>query len=57
MSNEEREIWFQCNCCERESYCGSEFDEISEAKVMCPFCRNEMALKDVRLKSVKHVSN
>ncbi len=57
MSDEEREIWFKCSRCQRESYCGAEFDEIPQAIVMCPFCRHEMALADARLKLSKYKSN
>lgn len=57
MSDEEREIWFKCSRCQRESYCGAEFDDIPQAIVMCPFCRHEMTLADARLKLGKYKSN
>jgi hypothetical protein len=45
----EREIWFKCNSCGRESYCEAEFNESQDAEVMCPFCRKLQKLDEVRL--------
>ena len=45
----EREIWFKCKYCERESYCEAEFKEIEGAEVMCPFCRKMQNLDDCKL--------
>lgn len=45
----QREIWFQCEQCRRESYCGSEFEELADPNVFCPFCRHVMPLEEARL--------
>lgn len=50
MTETLREIWFKCVQCARESYCGGEFGDDPDAKVMCPFCRTEMKLAEVRIK-------
>ena len=49
MEKYEREIWFKCGFCEKESYCGAEFDEIKDVEVMCPFCRKMLKLDECRL--------
>lgn len=49
MFEDIREIWFRCNKCGRESYCGKEFDQLQRPEVLCPFCRNLMQLDEVRL--------
>jgi hypothetical protein len=50
MAEKLREIWFACTDCRRESYCGGEFADDPNARVMCPFCRKEMKLDDARIK-------
>ncbi|MBP1157185.1 MULTISPECIES: hypothetical protein [unclassified Paenibacillus] len=50
MAEKLREIWFKCTECEKESYCGGEFGDDPESNVMCPFCRHEMKLDEVRIK-------
>lgn len=45
----QREIWFKCSKCGRESYCGSEFDQYADPDVMCPFCGEIMKLAQVRI--------
>lgn len=47
---EVREIWFKCLKCGKESYCGGEFEDYSDSKVMCPFCHTEMKLDEARIK-------
>lgn len=51
MKEYEREIWFKCNFCGRESYCGKEFEEMEDPEVMCPFCRKLLKLDECRISS------
>ncbi len=44
-----KEIWFKCSKCGKESYCDTYFEKKPDAKVMCPFCRNLMKLKEARI--------
>ena len=44
-----REIWFRCSACERESYCGQEYEELKDPDVLCPYCGHTMKLAAVRL--------
>ncbi len=44
-----KEIWFKCSKCQKESYCDIYFDKIRDAEVMCPFCRERLKLKDVKI--------
>jgi DNA-directed RNA polymerase subunit RPC12/RpoP len=44
-----REIWFRCDQCGRESYCGGEFEQLSDPDVMCPYCRHRMKLAKARV--------
>lgn len=50
MEEYEREIWFKCLFCGRESYCEAEFNEMEQAEVMCPFCRKMQKLEECRLR-------
>jgi Zn finger protein HypA/HybF involved in hydrogenase expression len=49
MEAYEREIWFKCNFCEKESYCEAEFNEVENAEVMCPYCKKMLKLDETRL--------
>ncbi|MDP2643798.1 MAG: hypothetical protein Q8P24_02555 [Desulfobacterales bacterium] len=49
MEDFEREIWFQCGFCGKESYCEAEFNDVKDAEVMCPFCRKHQKLDGCRL--------
>lgn len=49
MEAYEREIWFKCNFCEKESYCEAEFNEVENAEVMCPYCKKMLKLEETRL--------
>ena len=49
MQEFEREIWFKCDSCGRESYCEAEFNDIDDPEVMCPFCRKMLRLNESRL--------
>ena len=44
-----REIWFRCSACERESYCGQEYEELKDPDVLCPYCGHTMKLAAARL--------
>ena len=44
-----REIWFRCSACERESYCGQEYEELRDPDVLCPYCGHTMKLAAARL--------
>lgn len=46
---EEREIWFRCLNCSKESYCGQEFVHLEDPDVLCPFCGRLMKLASCRL--------
>lgn len=49
MEEYEREIWFKCSFCEKESYCEAEFNKVKDAEVICPFCRKTLKLDECRL--------
>jgi DNA-directed RNA polymerase subunit RPC12/RpoP len=46
---DEREIWFRCARCGRESYCGQEFAQMDDPDVLCPFCGTVQKLAAARL--------
>ena len=44
-----REIWFRCNKCGRESYCDPKFERNPKQEVMCPYCHTRMPLVQAKI--------